>query len=217
MNKACCPKPSNNLTAHLGSEQSMHLLRRNLNAGDCIVIPNPVDPETQFPQGALALRHLGEAVRRDLGPVRKPARQTSQGRLIPDRQINPTGRLTDITLGESNLVEWRAHAMFARGLAPGTVVAPVVDVEAVKDVWNPQPPGLFNSHAVQFSFAEIAAIYRIPGVAGIIELMRFDKQMARPKLFGQALRGGFFIGSKTRGNRCECHSVLSQNANRFGE
>jgi len=97
------------------------------------------------------------------------------------------------------------------------VVAVLFKIKSVKDAWNSQPAGLFNGRAVQFSFAEVAAVYRIPGVAGIVELMRFDKQMARPKLFGQTLRGGFFIGSKTRGNRRECHSILSQNANRFGE
>ena len=57
------------------------------------------------------------------------------------------------------------------------IVAEVVDVDAVDDRRNPAPGGFAVADLVQIVLAEVAAVDRVRGVAGDVELVRVDDEV----------------------------------------
>ena len=101
---------------------------------------------------------LAQELQRDRRAVREARRQARQRGFVPHLQAEPVRELAHVGFAQPRFVQRAAHAVFARGLAPGPPVAFVVAVVAVDDVRDAALARDLGKAAVQLALAEIAAV-----------------------------------------------------------
>ena len=80
------------------------------------------------------------------------------------------------------------------------MVSPIVDIESVEHVRNPETSGMFDGRAIKLRLAKITAVYRICSVARIVKFMSFHEQVGCSKPLSQLLCVGPLLQSKARGD-----------------
>ena len=100
-------------------------------------------------------------------------------------------QLADVVLGEAGFVERAAHAVLARRLAAGAVVAAIVGVVAVDDRRRSRARAPARPASVELVLAVVAAVGGVGAVLGPLELGGVDRPRAgAPKSRAIAARAG---------------------------
>ena len=142
---------------HFAIEGGIHLLRRELDTGDCAVMAHAEAAQAEGGECVLRALDLLQNFRRDAAAVLDAGGEAGGGGLVPDVERGGSGEGADIFLGEAGIGERREDGMLRGGLLAGTVVAGVVSVETVDDVRDPAGGALTFEHGEELVLAVEAA------------------------------------------------------------
>jgi hypothetical protein len=142
------------------------------------VVADPELAEAERADERLGGVDLTELFRRDPIAVLKPRGQARERGLVPRGQAELARERPDLFLPQLGLDQRRAHAALLRRFHARAMVAAVVHVGAVDEGAAPFPLGDRRELDEELFLAEEAAVRRVPGVVGILELLRSHDQMA---------------------------------------
>ena len=134
--------------------------------------------ETEIAEDTLGGRHLAQPIEGDLCPVREARRETGARRAIGGRQADAAAEGADLGLGQPDLGQRMTDAVLLRRAQARAVVAEIIEIDAIDDGADAESLRLRVADLVQAALAEIAAVDRIRGVAGNVELVGVDQVMA---------------------------------------
>src|SRR5262245_6818601 len=115
----------------LGIERARHLVPRDLDAGNVVVVPDAEDAKSEAAKRLFGLFDRAQLFVGHVMQVRNSRRQTSRRGFVPGREPGAARELADLGFAQLDFVERTAHAELARGLPAGTIIAAVVSVVAV--------------------------------------------------------------------------------------
>ncbi len=178
-----------------------------LDPGALQVKPHPVHGEPLTLQELFAALHLAEPGLVDLHAVGETAGQAGIGLLVPGGKPRAVTQLADLPLAEFSLQKRRAHTELAGRGPSGAVIPQVIGVAAVGDEGEAELAPLVGAQAKQLALAVVAAVLRVAGKAGDLQLGRLDEELARADQGGQqSLRLGELrlrVGGGSGGNRAD--------------
>ena len=189
--------------AHIRLERARHFVTRDLEPRDRVVMAHAKDAEPERPHDVFGLLDHPQLRLPSLHPVRDSRRQARRCRHVPRRQSGLARQQPDFVFRQIGLVERAAHAVFARRLTPGPIVAAIVGVVAVDDARQSRAraPAAVR-RAIELVFAVVAAVRGIGAVLRPFELAQSRMiSCAMRKLRRHAqrqLRGAFRDSSRCR-------------------
>ena len=171
-----------------GSTRRCDLRRRHLDARDRVVKADAALAKAEAVQRPLRSRHLAQRVQRDSRAVGEARRQARARRLVPRRQAELAAERADLRLRQLRLRQRVVDAASPRPPAsPADSRPDRRDSRRRRCARCPacRPP---SADVVQVALAQVAAIRRVAGVAGNVELVGVDDQVAYADRLGQRQR-----------------------------
>ncbi len=141
------------------------------------MVSDPEDAEAEASHERLRSVHLAELLRRNGGAVRKARRQAGHRRLVPGRESDGPRELADLGLPEARVDEGSLDTPLPRGEHPRPVISQIVHRRTVDEVAKPLGSGDRTEAGEELLLAEEAAVRRVGGVGGVVQLARLDHEV----------------------------------------
>src|SRR6266571_9172042 len=168
--------------------EERHLLTRDLEARQPVVVAHPELAESEGADELLGRVHLPELLRGDRVAVLEARREARERGFVPGRQPERLRQLADLRLPELRLDHRRADAHLACGPHSRPVIAEVVHVGAVDQRGTPLAQGDGPEPREELLLAEEAALRGIGRVRRVGELLGPDDHMPQPEQLAEPLR-----------------------------
>src|SRR5712692_4501825 len=165
--------------------QARDLLDGDLEPRQPLVVTHAELAEAERADELLGRVDLAQLVRRDPIAVLEARREAGERGLVPRRQPELAGEVTDLALREPGVDQRRPHTVLDGRFHAGAMIAEVVDVGAVDQRADPLVLGDRPELVEQLVLAEEAPVGAVACIIGIGQLLRAHHDVAQSDQVGE--------------------------------